>query len=201
MHPLSDARRGKADYPLLLAYIRERDLARETEALGAGDSRLGLLDTVQVVLGNLPGDKLGATMGYEVLIDSNAAGYGWFADPTPADNSEFLDGATPTGIDLLTVVMHEMGHVLGYGDVAGDSGAVMSATLEAGVRYAPQSAASGSGTTAEAGKVSRLVSFTARKRVEGLAFAQMEAGRGWLADFLTDGVRGADPNARIKIEL
>ncbi|HTU01993.1 MAG TPA: hypothetical protein VMG58_09265, partial [Candidatus Sulfotelmatobacter sp.] len=37
-------------------------------------------------------------------------------------------------MDLLTVVTHELGHVLGYSDVPGQASGVMAATLEAGVR-------------------------------------------------------------------
>ncbi len=42
-------------------------------------------------------------------------------------------------MDLLTVVMHEIGHVLGYGDLdpAAASGDLMSATLAEGVRRLP----------------------------------------------------------------
>jgi hypothetical protein len=80
------------------------------------------------------------------LIDINAAGYGWFVDTTPYDDSEFDEyfgqlQANPSSpasgdMDLLTVVMHELGHVLGFEDI--DSGEyahdLMSATLDAGVR-------------------------------------------------------------------
>jgi hypothetical protein len=69
---------------------------------------------------------LGETVGKTILIDRDAAGYGWFIDSTPADDLEFTSvsgphslaagSASPAAqrIDLLTTVMHEMGHVLGY---------------------------------------------------------------------------------------
>ena len=69
---------------------------------------------------------LGETIGNKILINRDAAGYGWFIDPTPADNVEFADVLSPYNLvarsgspaynraDLLTTVMHEMGHVLGY---------------------------------------------------------------------------------------
>jgi len=60
-----------------------------------------------------------------VTLDVNADGNGWFIDPTPATNEEFSWNkgggewiATPGGpadgrIDLLTVLNHEFGHVMG----------------------------------------------------------------------------------------
>jgi hypothetical protein len=74
-----------------------------------------------------------------VTIDPTAAGYGWFVDATPAADSEFL--ATPGSpaygrMDLLTVVEHELGHVLGlqHSPIPGD---VMDESLPTGVRRQP----------------------------------------------------------------
>src|SRR5206468_2086543 len=63
-----------------------------------------------------------------VQIDRDAAGNGWFIDPTPQDDAEFVQANSPTRlytkpqnapagrIDLLTTVLHEMGHALGLPD-------------------------------------------------------------------------------------
>ena len=78
-----------------------------------------------IEVADLPGNLLGATMDGKILIDRDAAGFGWFVDPTPGDDEEFtLDGlgslvarqntAADGRADLLTTVMHELGHVLGY---------------------------------------------------------------------------------------
>jgi Bacterial Ig domain len=68
-------------------------------------------------------DKLGRPNTATISIDSDANGVGWFLDTTPQDNSEFngIDNyfqATPNSAaygkyDLLTTILHEMGHTLG----------------------------------------------------------------------------------------
>jgi hypothetical protein len=71
-----------------------------------------------------------------VRLDATAAGFGWFVDPTPANDSEFASGKPPAGMDLLTVVMHELGHEVGLLDLdpATHPGDLMAQTLPPGVR-------------------------------------------------------------------
>jgi hypothetical protein len=105
-------------------------------------ARLGSLD---YQVGNLPGGILGLTAGQRITIDPTAAGHGWFVDPTPLSDEEFAAGAplvasadSPAAgkMDLLTVVLHEMGHAVGRDDISTDpgSGDLMAALLPAGVR-------------------------------------------------------------------
>ena len=78
-----------------------------------------------------------------VQLDATAAGFGWFVDPTPANDSEFAGRKPPpAGMDLLTVVMHELGHELGLPDLdpATHPGDVMAEGLAPGVRLARVSA-------------------------------------------------------------
>src|SRR5262249_12810709 len=69
-----------------------------------------------------------------IWLDDNAAGWGWFVDPTPLNDSEFT---TPGNqgeqgrMDLLTVLEHEVGHLLGRGH---EAEGVMQETLGAGLR-------------------------------------------------------------------
>ena len=100
-----------------LAPIVEEAKLRWADYLGVGDARLAVLNSVNVQVGNLPEDRLGVTLGYDIYIDSDAAGRGWQA------------------MDLLSVVMHELGHVLGFDH--DDAGAipVMNGTLDAGAHY------------------------------------------------------------------
>jgi hypothetical protein len=110
-----------------------------------------LLDTIDIQFAELDGAYLGFTTGNTILLDTNAAGYHWFIDPTPLDDSEFSSGSRPSSldsrpssdsqhrIDLLTAVIHEMGHALGLDDVIDDGLAedIMLATLSAGHRRLP----------------------------------------------------------------
>jgi hypothetical protein len=118
------------------------------EAISRWEAVLGTqLDTiladVTVKVGDLSGNILGETQGKTIWIDRDAAGYGWFVDATPSDDVEFLASGLSSLIaqknsdadlraDLLTVVMHEIGHILGYSDTAADD--LMDSMLPLGTR-------------------------------------------------------------------
>jgi hypothetical protein len=63
-----------------------------------------------------------------ILLSPDGAGYGWFVDPTPSQDEEFTNGTAYAGSpaagreDLLTTVLHELGHIAGLPD---DSGSVL----------------------------------------------------------------------------
>jgi hypothetical protein len=104
------------------------------------------LDGLRVVIGDLPQGKLGALTNGYIVIDGTAAGRGWFVDPTPQDSSEFAarrgsgrlvatsSGAAHGRVDLLTVVLHEMGHALGQDH---EAGGMMAEMLNLGERQSP----------------------------------------------------------------
>jgi hypothetical protein len=111
----------------------EAQLGSQVETVLAG---------VEVKLADLSPGLLGEAASRTVWIDKDAAGYGWFVDSTPLDDAEFTQLASNTlsarsgsaadqRADLLTTVMHELGHVLGYEHVADG---LMSATLPLGAR-------------------------------------------------------------------
>jgi hypothetical protein len=90
------------------------------------DGAAAALKDVSFEVVDLPGDLLGLAVGQTIRIDVDAAGYGWFVDTTPWDDVEFARPdekceltalpATPAAgrADLLTAVLHELGHVFGY---------------------------------------------------------------------------------------
>src|SRR5262249_14911597 len=94
------------------------------------------LNGVEVRLADLPGATLGLAAGHTLWLDDNAAGWGWFVDPTPWEDSEFSrpgNQGEHQRMDLLSAVMHELGHMLGLEHSADG---VMAETLSAGTRSA-----------------------------------------------------------------
>lgn len=106
------------------------------------------LREVVVRIADLPDGQLGFAVSNTIIVDINANSLGWFVDPTPSDEAEFIElgegefHARPQSeafghIDLLTVLMHEMGHILGLDHTEGVSSDLMNESLSAGVRRVP----------------------------------------------------------------
>ena len=107
------------------------------EATGLTAAQVGLLHSVSFQVADLGGTTLGLQSGTVITVDDNAAGWGWFVDATPSDDSEFRkpgNQGEQNHMDLLTVLMHEMGHVLGLDH---EPRGVMQETLDPGTRLSP----------------------------------------------------------------
>ena len=114
------------------------------ESTGFGKNVIERLNRVEFAVRDLPAGTLGTIVGNVVYLDVDAAGHGWFVDPTPSDDKEFVasqefglravDPRTVEQIDLLSVVFHELGHIAGLDDVAANKRQAMSETLQTGVR-------------------------------------------------------------------
>ncbi|MES2205595.1 MAG: tandem-95 repeat protein [Pseudomonadota bacterium] len=109
------------------------------------NTQTALTPTVTLNFAPLVGAITGQTTGNTITLDTNAAGYGWFVDSTPEDSSEFLPTSNPNEwkakpgsaaegkMDMLSVLLHEYGHVLGLEHTA-DTHDLMAETLQPGVR-------------------------------------------------------------------
>jgi hypothetical protein len=120
-------------------------------AAGASPEQIAALQHVTYDVGTTPGGWLAQSSTGHVTVSSDAAGFGWFVDPTPLDSAEFTQslsathlvtdpaGAPAGQMDLLTAVMHEMGEQLGLQDTfsSTDRDGLMFVALTTGERRLP----------------------------------------------------------------
>ena len=128
----------------MLAPIVSEAIARWRESGLVDADTLQRFQQLTFNVTDLDGLMLARTDNNNVQIDSDAAGHGWFVDATPADDAEFASSGSSTmfataesdaidNMDLLSAVMHELGHVAGYEHT--DQG-IMDSELSAGERLA-----------------------------------------------------------------
>src|SRR5207249_1624180 len=90
-----------------------------TEALArwqAAGGNTSALHGIEVRIADLSGTTLGLASGNTIWLDDNAAGWSWFVDATPEDDSEFTapgNQGEQHRMDVLTVLVHEIGHLVG----------------------------------------------------------------------------------------
>ncbi|HEY0044795.1 MAG TPA: tandem-95 repeat protein [Allosphingosinicella sp.] len=93
---------------------------------GATPDQIAAMRAVQFGVSDMTGVFVGASTNGLIVVDNDAAGRGWFVDATPGEDSEYegsgtrltadAGGAAEGKIDLLTVLMHELGHQIGLDD-------------------------------------------------------------------------------------
>lgn len=142
------------DFPALqdaeLAGIVDQAIV-EWETIITDARTRALINNVTVDIVDLPENVLGMAIWNGILIDEDAAGYGWFVDPTPSVNGEFqfdastkqfeaINNGPATGrMDLFTIVLHELGHIAGLEDIdpSESMNDLMSETIDTGIRRLP----------------------------------------------------------------
>jgi hypothetical protein len=120
-------------------------------ATGLTPGQVATLHSIRFDVSDLSGSYLGEADGNHILVDKDAGGNGWYVDATPQDDSEFGHAVSetrrytdslsaPAGhVDLLTAIMHEIGHRLDIPDsyAAADRDSLMYGYLTKGERRLP----------------------------------------------------------------
>ncbi len=129
------------------------DARARWNAAGLSEEQSALLDHIHVELADLPDLHLGETFGDSIRIDTRAGGNGWYTGSGPESDAHFAkvqaetrwqvgeaDSPAAGRVDLLTTLMHEMGHVLGLSDSYSlrDRNSVMYGHLVRGERRLPR---------------------------------------------------------------
>ena len=121
-------------------------------ASGLNDDQIAALHRLKFEVADLPSLYLGEADGHRIRVDNNAGGNGWFIDGSSQGESVFMKETSATRrytdpasdaagrIDLLTTILHEMGHALGLNDsyLEQDRDSLMYGFLTKGERRLPQ---------------------------------------------------------------
>jgi hypothetical protein len=185
---------------------------RWTESSLFDEEMLSRLDDVTFLIADLAGDALALAVDDTVIIDVDAAGHGWFVDDTPYQDTEFMpqnsdeeltanEASDAYGdMDLLTVVMHELGHVYGYQDMDPETNdtEIMNKTLDEGVRYLPEDTFTNQAQDNSDSLIS--MDLTPDESTAGDTLNTLVNDNPWLIQYLVDGATGGtDPNGNIAV--
>jgi hypothetical protein len=122
---------GRDVTPLTQAQLQP--VVAEAQALwlasGLTSDQQAALSVADVEIATPAAGQIATTIGHQVWIDPTAGGHGWFLDLNPSDAPVFAPvagrefqavpgSAAAREVDLLTVVAHELGHILGLPDVS-----------------------------------------------------------------------------------
>jgi microcystin-dependent protein len=119
------------------------------QAAGISTEQIAKLESATYKIANLdPGSLAFAGADDVVTIDADASNRGWFVDETPGDSGEYgttdpitkelyaTDSNALGHFDLLTAIVHEQGHILGFAHTS-QLGSLMYGSLGAGGRRFP----------------------------------------------------------------
>ncbi|HLJ27705.1 MAG TPA: Ig-like domain-containing protein [Candidatus Angelobacter sp.] len=192
-----------------LSWIAQAAIARWQEA-GISSDEVMRLQGLKLEIIDLPGDQLVVNAGTTgVQVDENAAGHGWFVDPSPQDDSKFalsifdrefqadLDSAPFSHIDLLTAMMHAFGRILGKDEEHATDLAqawLMKSWLSTGTRRVPRADAAHWNKNAQAapkksGKVARNSHKHSGNQAEAALKVQQSSPRAQYAAYNRSGRR------------
>ncbi|HKX90517.1 MAG TPA: SdrD B-like domain-containing protein, partial [Sphingopyxis sp.] len=132
-------------------------------AAGATEEQVAAMRATEIGVSDLGGLYIGTSSPGLIILDDNAAGHNWFLDTTPDADEEYslqngelrADPSTIAGnrVDLLTAIMHELGHQIGLEDEFGaeDNGSLMYGFVNPGERHLPgeEEVAAGTGEAIE----------------------------------------------------
>ncbi|MDF1754557.1 MAG: autotransporter-associated beta strand repeat-containing protein, partial [Verrucomicrobiales bacterium] len=105
---------ARGGQPVIYSSLDLMAVAAEQHWINSGltADQVAALESIEYHIVELDGTALGYAEGSNIYIDDDAAGLGWFIDSTPEDLSE----TGFDGVDLVSVLSHEVGHVLGLRD-------------------------------------------------------------------------------------
>lgn len=104
--------------------MRSAAIRRWADA-GATPEQLEAMNAVDIRIEDFKGSFVGSSEKGKITLDTDGGGHGWFFDPTPGQDEELSGvnslhsgcGSMPEGrMDLLTVLLHELGHQIGMED-------------------------------------------------------------------------------------
>ncbi len=136
--------------PAALSMIVQTAISKWQDA-GVSASGLARLHAATFEVADLPEGQLASSNSGRIVIDMTGAGYGWFYDVSPGDDLEFelpvlnrqreaLETSSAVKqMDLLTVVMRQLGSLLRSEKRGFRDAWLMQNTLAPGVRRAPAS--------------------------------------------------------------
>ncbi|MFM8266899.1 MAG: hypothetical protein ACKOA2_02655, partial [Ilumatobacteraceae bacterium] len=162
---------GAAPTPLVTTALTAADVTA-VRATAASYWPGADLTGVVITITDLPDGRLAREVDGAIELDTTAAGRGWWTNPS-------LTTAVATDrIDLLTVMAHEFGHVLGLEDIPADitPASLMTATLEPGVRRLAEVrvAVAGTASVSQTGSMITAVSGAKTTTLDAALLAKLE---------------------------